>query len=537
MFRKRHLLPVLLLLLCSPGTGILRGQTVTDTLQTGLQFSTDFECGSLERVRVLSIQRIPAPQQPDADSVQQIVCDVYSRHDPDNPADPGLAPSARWYHFRMTGVKGKEIVLQLRHSDARRPFYSYDGQQYVRFTPEESPDGRSLTKIYERDSVYIAYFTPYPESYLLRRIADWESRPCVSVSSIGRSEHGREMPLLTITNGSAAGKKKVYIHGRVHPSESPASWHLDRMIEILSGDSGYASDLRDHAVFYILPFTNPDGVQEGMSRSNGQGINLEVNWDKPEELTAAEVKNMRSFLEKAVSDGRPLDLVLNMHSQSDNFATYWVHKAAGTSPAYYKDLMLFACLTTHGNPYFNTGDLRFSNVSPKYVEGWCWDRFREKTLAVTFETPYTFYSGDPDGEWVSLENLRAMALHNVFAIGDFLGLPSGSRMVIPEPRNGRRMTRQTDPQHTYFGESYLKARKNGASVKYKHRRVPRGTYEVYRWDVGVNDGPDKTLHNGWVKAGECVQPREGRFRYGLPVEAGQTADNILLLKKQPLNRP
>ncbi len=544
MFRK-FLLPFSLLFFYGISAGInsVQAQNVHDTLQTGLTFRTDFECGSLDNVYVLSRQFVPdsAAMRPEgsgkfadpaADSILRIVCNIYSMYDPANPADPKLAPSARWYHFLIGGTKNKEIVLNVKHSDARRPFYSYDGVHYTRFSSEEAPDGQTLKKKYENDSVYIAYFIPYAESYLQKRIGEWSARPSVKVSSLGKSEHGRNMPLLTITNGSPAGKKKIYIHGRVHPSESPASWHLDEMIEILSGDSGYASDLRDQAVFYIVPFTNPDGVQEGMSRSNGEGINIEVNWDSPQSLTAVEVKNIRSFLEKITSDGQPLDVFLNMHSQSDNFATYWIHKAEGTSPVYYKNLVLFSCLTTDGNPFFHNEDLSFSNIAPRYAEGWLWNHFGAKTIALTFETPYTFYNSDPAKEWVTIENLRAMAIHNVYAIGDFLGLQTRARITVGEPEKGKRVKKGSDNNLTYFGNGYLVAKKDGASVKYRLPHVPRGEYEIYKWEVGPNHSPDIIRGNRWVKTGDYSQSKDGKFKYVLSgVENGGIIDSILLLKK------
>ena len=188
----------------------------------------------------------------------------------------------------------------MHNSDTRRPFYSYNGVDYVRFSNEECAIENSIVKKYDQDSVYIAYFTPYPESYLKSRIAEWEKREGTEVTSIGKSENGRNMPLLIVTdkNISDKDKKIVYIHGRTHTSETPGSWHLDKMIDIITGDSQYAKDLRSNIVFYIIPFTNPDGVQEGLSRSNTNGINLEVNYNYNDSLTAQEVKNIKRFFRK-----------------------------------------------------------------------------------------------------------------------------------------------------------------------------------------------------------------------------------------------
>ncbi len=525
----RYLFALLLAICCIT----LNAQVKMDsqTKNCSVQFFTNFESGSLDSVSVKEIMSIHAQMEMPQ---TKMVFDIFSRFDPENPADPTLPPSARWYHFLMTGVKGKEIQLNVHNSDARRPFYSYNGKDYERFSEQECTPENTICKKFEHDSVYIAYFIPYTESYLKSRIAQWSKRSCVETISIGKSENGRNMPLMIVTDKTVEnnGKKRVYIHGRTHTSETPGSWHLDQMIEILTGESQYAEELRKNIVFYILPFTNPDGVQEGMSRSNSNGINLEVNWNYPDSLTAQEVRNMKKFLTE-LTGSTTIDIVLNMHSQSLNQTTYWVHKAGTTSERYYKDLMLFSNLTIDRNPYFRKDDLKFSNVSPKYVEGWFWENFKEKSLAITFETPYTFYNNKPEGEWVSLENLRAMAINNIHAIGDYLQIPTSERIIVPEPAKGRGFKRATDMQHIYFGDSYLVAKKENAKVKYTHKRVPAGSYTIYKWNAGENLTTSKEGENEWVEIGRCTLKKDGKFKYTYTSPTiGETADNILLVKKK-----
>ena len=526
----RNLLLTTLLALCGY---TLSAQVNMDsqTEKCGVKFFTNFESGSLDSVSVKAMMMIHAQMQLAQPALE---FDIYSRFDPKNPADPQLPPSARWYHFLMTGVKGKDIQLNVHNSDARRPFYSYDGKNYIRFTEEECAKENTIQKKYEKDSVYIAYFTPYIESYLNSRLQEWGKRDCVETISIGKSEHGRNMPLMIVTDNNVPdkNKKRVYIHGRIHTSETPGSWHLDQMIETLTGNCQYAEDLRKNVVFYILPFTNPDGVQEGMSRSNSNGINLEVNYNYSDELTAQEVKNIKAFLTKVTAE-KPIDIVLNMHSQSLNQTTYWVHKAETTSDRYYKDLMLFSNLTIDRNPYFRKDDLKFSNVSPKYLEGWFWENFGERSLAVTFETPYTFYNNNREGEWVSLENLRAMAIHNIYAIGDYLNIPSAKRVVLSEPSRRGGFEKKTDMQHIYFGDSYLVAKKDGATVIYKIKNLPAGRYDVYKWNAGENLKVSKDGENEWVKIGTVTQFTDGRFQCLRKMSAkGDIADSILLIKQE-----
>ena len=501
---------------------------------SGINFTTDFESGSLDSVELKKAATLSSQmQQP----VGIFEFDVYSRLDPANPADPKLAPSGRWFYFKMERVKGKQITLNFHNTDPKRPYYSYDGENFTRFSPEEASEYGKITKRFEQDTVYIAYFPPYTVSYLNSRIEEWSKRGCVKVESIGKSEHGRQMPLLTVTepNPNLPDRKKhvVYIHGRIHTSEAPASWHLDKLIDLITGSSDYAGDLRKEIIFYILPFTNPDGVAEGMSRSNGEGINLEVNWANADSVTAQETRNIRAFLESITKKGKGIDIALNMHSQSSDFVTYWIHTAESTSDEYYKNLMLFANLTINGNPHFFKKDLSFSAVAPRYVEGWLWERCNGKALATTFETPYTFYNRNKEGEWVTIENLQEMAINNLYAIGDYLQIKSPERIVTGSPRKKGGFAKADDFGHFYFGKNYLVAKREGAKALFKIKELPAGRYGVYSWKVGKNERISGNGENEWQRIDSIEQKQEGSFKYLYrAASAGEKLDNLLFIKEQ-----
>lgn len=485
------------------------------------------------------------------DSIEQLRFHISTRPDPFNAASPNLEPSRRWFYFLMTGVKNKEIILDIEYNDSKRPFYSYDGVNFNRFNAEEVPvENKSITKRYEQDSVYIAYFIPYTESHLNRKIAQWAAADYVDTMSIGKSEYGRNMPLLRITSKKEGignrqkkqerenrHKKIVYIHGRVHPSESPASWHLDKMIDLLTSNMQYANDLRNNAVFYILPFTNPDGVYLGMSRSNANGINLEVNWADSVNVTSQEVKNIRAFLQQLTSEGKPVDLFMNMHSQISPNITYWIHNAESTSKNYYKELMLLANLTINANTYFKKNELSFSKVNSRYLEGWFWDGFGEKTLAATFETPYTYYNQNPDGEWVTVANLQESAINNLYAIGDYLKLGKTNRIIIDNPKRGNKTEIRKDTETIYFGNSYLVSRRNTATVKFRGKHLNEGTYEIYMWNAGSNLTTSRENENEWVKKGEYTQKKNGKIKYTYKsTNAGEKIDALLFIRKPIINK-
>lgn len=385
----------------------------------GVTAGTDFESASLDSLSV-------------GENVLRI--NLFSRPDPLNPVDTALEPSARWYSFVLEGVEGKEVLMQFYGSEAVRPFYSYDGENYIRFSAGESLGCDRILKRFSEDTVYVAYFIPYTYRHLLGRIGQWASSPHVSVLSAGESTLGNDMPLLVVTDASVRDslKKVIYVHARTHTSEAPCSWHLDAFVERLAlSDDPLAAALRREAVFYIVPFANPDGVIHGLSRSNAAGVNQEINWDRPDSLTSVEVSNLKSLLESILERHGHIDMALNLHSQVEDYATYWVHTASSTSDAFYSDEMRLARLTIDGNPYFKCRDLDFSDLAPRYLEGWLWKKCGENCLAMTFETPYTYYSENPDGEWVSLENLSAFADHTLQAIGDYFHVSVPGRLLFP----------------------------------------------------------------------------------------------------------
>lgn len=70
-------------------------------------------------------------------------------------------------------------------------------------------------------------------------------------------------------------KKVVFISSRVHPGETPASFVLNGFFQfILDRKNVAAQTLRRMYVFKIVPFLNPDGVFNGLYRSDMLGQNL-----------------------------------------------------------------------------------------------------------------------------------------------------------------------------------------------------------------------------------------------------------------------
>lgn len=509
-------------------------------------FDANFEQGALGDVELIDSARVVVRP---GDTVEHLSYLLHGKFDPENPVDVTLKPSANWYYYRIAGVKGKQIYITTEDNGVHRTSFSYDGKKWGHLPENESEWGH-IGKFFKKDTVYIALFIPYTYSDNVRRIAEWEKRDGVEVDTIGYSGQGRPMQMLHITDRSvpAANKARVWIHGRIHPSETPGSWLLDGFLEQLTGDSEESKSIRRQIDFYVLPFANPDGVANGLSRSNPTGVNQEINFDRSPDSTVVEVAAMKAAFERLTAE-KPFDIMLNNHSQLSDFACYWMHRGDSSSMRYQQKLWAFAGLTCSFNPYMRPLDLSFSDIASRYAEGWFWNHFGDRTVALTLETPYNCFSFNPEDEWSTRENLAYFGRRLLQAIAEYLNVSTPGRVIVETPENPGDGWEVLGEGYSCLGENAWMAKVGGVSMTYKRDYLEEGVYDVYRFVPGLNiapakgsnfrtvpdkDGfvdPDPGVH-GWKLISEYKQPRNGKFKYNVVAEGfGDVADAILLIKK------
>lgn len=389
----------------------------------------------------------------------------------------------RWFYFRITGVKDKKINVTITNSDVNGPFYSYDNRTFWRFTLLETDNRKNyFSKTFEQDTVYVSYYNPYTFSYLQQKIGEWLKNEDVTLDTLGHTTHNLPIQMLTITDRSVDNKEKipVWIHARTHPSETPSSWHLEGLIkELLSGNE-LVNYYKKNIVFYIVPFTNPDGVYYGRSRTNYNYVDVESNWNKSPELTTREVQILKAKM-KQLADEKKFAVFLNLHSQASPYCTFWIHTASSTSVPFYHKQYFFSFLNVSQNPYFTRYDFRESNLSPTFPEGWLYANYGPDVLALTYETPYDKYS---TGKWVTNENLYELGEMTVNSIGEFLELSHPKKIVLDNPETiTDALVRKDSTGLEYFGNNFLILNKSSEkkTVTYQTDVLPAGTYDIDAW--------------------------------------------------------
>ena len=515
------------------------------SLQTPAQvrFDADFEGGALGKVELLDSARIVVFP---GDTVTHLSYLLHGRFDPLNPIDTALAPSAHWYFYRMTGIAGKQIYLTTPDYGVAGASYSYDGVNWGHFPVTESKV-QFLDKRFTRDTVFLALYVPYTYSYLQERLKTWASRPDVTLDTIGFSHEGRPMQLLHITDPSVpdSQKARIWVHGRIHPSESPGSYLVDGLVEYLTSDTPEGRSLRRQIDAWVLPFANPDGVADGLSRSNARGVNQEINFGRCDDSTVVEVRAIKRMFEKLTED-RPLDIMLNSHSQHSESATFWMHRGSSTTPSYFRKLWTFTGLVSSLNPCIRPLDMNFSDMASRYAEGWFWEHAGENTIALTIETPYNLYSFDRDGLWTDNDNLRDFGKRTMQAVAEYLGISLPGRYVVETPaRMNEDWVPFRDDARSFLGSEAWQAVKEGARVTYRIDNLPAGRYDVYRFVAGDCIEPQESYDlkdpetgewidpgvHGWVYQETIVVKKDGRFRFTYKApSAGDLADALLLVR-------
>ncbi len=221
----------------------------------------------------------------------------------------------QWFHFRLQGAAGQACRLQfLNAGDCTYPdgwrgyqaVASYDRAHWFRVPT--TFDGRVMTVDFtpEHDSVWFAYFEPYPEERHLSLLATCQGSPLARLSHLGSTVDGRDMTAVTVGE-PGAGKTVIWMIARQHPGETMAEWFCEGVLQRLTGTAMWAGDpvarqLLERAVFHIVPNMNPDGSARGNLRTNAAGANLNREWMEPSPQPSPEVYHVRRAIEATGCD-------------------------------------------------------------------------------------------------------------------------------------------------------------------------------------------------------------------------------------------
>lgn len=161
-------------------------------------------------------------------------------------------------------------------------------------------------------------------------ITDFKDRDRVGPISMTNMEIPiSDDPIAVATAGTSKSRKAskvtykpaLFLSGRVHPGETPASWMMKGILDFLTSDSPSAVLLRKLFVVFVVPVLNPDGVILGNNRCSLAGVDLNRQWKLPDKANHPTIYHLKLFmaLQKRLRD---VAMFIDLHGHSRKYNVF-----------------------------------------------------------------------------------------------------------------------------------------------------------------------------------------------------------------------
>ena len=260
-----------------------------------MEISTAFDGGNIEIVDASNQQNIQLQIRPDHQS------EFY-----------------QWFYFRVTGVKDLKCRYRIVNAAGAaypngfknyRVCYSYDRETWLRHDTSLEDGELKFEFSSANDSVYFAYFAPYPMERHHKLVARAQSVEHCVLTKLGQTLDGQDFDQLTFSNSGGADRFQCWIIARQHPGETMAEWWMEGCVnKLLDTSSELTQALLDTCDIHLVPNMNPDGSLRGHLRTNAAGRNLNREWAEPSLEHSPEV-----FLVKQAMAKTGVDFLLDVH--------------------------------------------------------------------------------------------------------------------------------------------------------------------------------------------------------------------------------
>jgi hypothetical protein len=316
-----------------------------------------------------------------------------------------------WFRFRMTGVAGRTITLNIDHSENQRPVISFDSITWRRLTTSETPSLSQIKLTFGASTNFaeLAFFYPLGYSETFSKVSSLVNASIYgTISSIGQSTQGRNMIMVTVTDTTVpnAGKHRIWVHSRAHAGESTGTYSMLGFLEQVLENSSTGQTLRKNCIFNIVPLENCDGVYLGHTRWDSQGIDPERQWNNPSRIP--EVANMKAQIDPFMAGANPIQVVLNLHSTVSQYTDsfFWKHLSPSVTTAFENIEQNYINSVDSATPLFDNVDPQTSQLSATlFIESYFWNHWGESVMAMTHEGHYYFRTGSTT-QYVTDQNYK-----------------------------------------------------------------------------------------------------------------------------------
>lgn len=176
-----------------------------------------------------------------------------------------------WFYwcFRVRGAEGRTIRFVFTKSRAlgvRGPAVSLDKGATWRWLGSNAVKGNTFSYTFPENApeVRLSFAMPYQGSHWLHFVDGLGDNPAVSRHKLCTTMRGRDVEYMLLGCNEAEPQHRVAVTCRHHCCEMMANYTLEGLIQWTVGDSGAESRwLRDNVQFFLVPFVDKDGVEDG----------------------------------------------------------------------------------------------------------------------------------------------------------------------------------------------------------------------------------------------------------------------------------
>lgn len=177
-----------------------------------------------------------------------------------------------WY-FRVRGAEARTLTFHFTRSSAigvRGPAVSTDGGTTWKWLGTGAVEGQSFGYTFtpRAGEVRFSFAMPYLEANLRAFLRRHAGSPRLASDVLCQTKKGRDVELLYLGNIDVPCDHRVVLTSRYHACESMATYGLEGLMEeVLTGEE-HGRWLREHVAFFVVPFVDKDGVEDGDQGKN-----------------------------------------------------------------------------------------------------------------------------------------------------------------------------------------------------------------------------------------------------------------------------
>lgn len=189
-----------------------------------------------------------------------------------------LAPDNRdsrpwfYWYFSVKGAEGRTLTFVFKpgHVGVFGPGISTDGGATWKWMGADAVKEGTFSHAFgpEEKDVRFSVGMPYVAAHFEKFVSSYKNNPFIRLETLTKSRKDRDVPLLLLGKPDRKAPYAVALTARHHCCEMMASYVLEGIIQGVMTDDARGKWLRENVDFFIVPFADMDGVEEGDQGKN-----------------------------------------------------------------------------------------------------------------------------------------------------------------------------------------------------------------------------------------------------------------------------